>query len=44
MLQALLNDLGFKEFGIGGSLANGYPDNKDDGVQAFLSGYHTLMV
>ena len=39
-LQTFLNDLGFKGFGIGGSLAHGNPDNKGDGVHVFLGGHH----
>lgn len=39
-LQAFLDDLGFKGFGIGSSLAHGNPDNKGDGVHVFLGGEH----
>ena len=41
-LQAFLNDLGFKRFGIRASLAHCDPDDKDDGVHVFLSGEHRL--
>jgi len=39
-LQAFLDDLGFKGFGIGSSLAHGDPDNKGDGVHVFFGGEH----
>jgi hypothetical protein len=39
-LQAFLDNLGFKGFGIRGSLAHGNPENKDDVVHVFLSGQH----
>lgn len=39
-LQAFLNDLCFKRFGIRASLAHCDPDDKDDGVHVFLSGEH----
>lgn len=41
-MQAFLNDLGFKRFGIRASLAHCDPDDKDDGVHLFLSGEHRL--
>lgn len=34
-LQAFLDDLGFKGFGISGSLAHGNPDDKGGGVHVF---------
>lgn len=39
-LQAFLDDLGFEEFGIRGSLAHGNPDDEGDGVHVFLGGEH----
>jgi hypothetical protein len=39
-LQAFLNDLGFKGFGVRGSLAHGDPDDKGDSVHVFLNGEH----
>ena len=39
-LQAFLDDLGFKGFGVRSSLTHGNPDNKGDGVHVFLGGHH----
>ena len=39
-LQAFLDDLSFKGFGIRGSLAHGNPDDRGDSVHVFLSGQH----
>ena len=39
-LQAFLDDLGFKGFGVRSSLAHGNPEDKEDVVHVFLSGQH----